>query len=312
MKKAVRWAAVCSVATVCWVSTASAGPKDDELKARREVAGQLHQEGATLYSEGKFEAARAKFHEAYARSQNPNSLFNEARCTLRSGHPLEAAKLLKIYAALPENDKVTAQDRKEAHALVEEASAKLCTLDVRVSSCVVDGNPEQGTALVEVGEHIVRMKGPQGERTKTVSCTARQTVIVTYDDPTQGPIAPPPGERGETGSWLVPAVLAGVGVAGLAVGIGLGASSSGPKNDTIAAGQAGACADASSSRCATARDTESKANGLATGSVIGYVGGGVFLAASAVSLAILTPWKERPARVQVSPTVGGLVFHGQF
>lgn len=314
MRKTIPWMMVSIALATALANPASAGPKDDELKTRREQAGQLHLEGATLYSEGKFEPARAKFHEAYARSQNPNSLFNEARCTLRAGHPLEAANLLKAYLALPENDKVTAQDRKEAQSLMDESTAKLCTLDVRVTTCVVDGKTEQGSVLVEVGEHLVRMNGAQGERTKSVVCKPREVVLVTYDEAKAPPIVPPPGEQGETGSWLVPGVLAGLGVVGLGVGIGLGAASSGPKDDTIAAAKAGACTNAGSAACATARDSESKANGLATGSVVGYVGGGAFLIASVVSMAVLKPWKERPkaAGFHVSPAIGGLVIHGQF
>lgn len=301
------------LALVLGSPVASAGPKDDDLKSRREQAAQLHGEGAALFAQGKFEEARAKFHDAFARSQNPNSLFNEAKSTLKAGHALEGAKLVKAYLALPENDKVTAEDRREADGLLNEAMAKLCTLDVRVSACNVDGREETGTVIVEVGSHVVKMSGSQGEKTKTVTCAAREVVIVTYEDaPTQTPTP-----KGEQGDWLLPATLGAIGVIGLGVGIGLGAASGGARSDVITSAQAGGCANLTSDTCRAQRSDEDTANGLATGSVIAYAGGGLFLVASAVTLLVTKPWQERPARtakraVHLSPALGGLWINGTF
>ncbi|HQY65570.1 MAG TPA: hypothetical protein PK141_29465, partial [Polyangiaceae bacterium] len=114
---------------------AAAGPKDEDLKSRRAQAAKLHEEGAQLFTKGDYEGARAKFREAYARGQNPNSLLNQAEATIRTYHYLEAAALLKSYLALPENDKVTASDRRDAQALLDQASTKLCALDLRALSC---------------------------------------------------------------------------------------------------------------------------------------------------------------------------------
>ncbi len=309
MKPSILWAASAVLALACATQTAHAGPKDDDLKARRAQAAQLHAEGATFYERGSFDAARGKFHEAFARSQNPNSLFNEARSAGRGGHALDAANLLKAYLALPENDKVTAQDRKEAEGLLDEAMGKLCSLDVRVTKCTVDGKEHAGAVLVEIGAHEVKMNGPQGERTKTVMCKAREVVVVTYDEAPTGPKG-----NSSADQWLLPATLAGLGVIGLGVGIGLGAASGGSKSDAIAASRGGACAELASATCREARSQESTANTLATGSVIGYVGGGVFLLASAISVVALKPWRERNAQTQVriTPALGGLWIDGTF
>lgn len=313
MKKPIPWAVTVALAVLLAANTAAAGPKDDDLKTRREQAAQLHAEGGALFAGGSFEAARAKFHDAYARSQNPNSLFNEAKSTLKAGHALDGAKLLKAYLALPENDKVTPQDRKEAQGLLDEAMGSLCTLDVRVTTCTVDGREEAGSVIVEVGTHSVKMSGAQGEHTKSVSCKAREVVIVTYDE--QGPIAPPK-EKGESGDWLLPGVLAGIGVAGLGVGMGLGLASSGARSDAITAASANACANLTSAECRAARSDEDTANGLATGSVIAYVGGGALLVASAVTMLVTQPWKERPSKAQghvrLSPGLGSLWLNGTF
>lgn len=277
---------------------ALAGPKDDDLKVRREEAAKIHAEGAALYTKGDYEGARAKFREAYARSQNPNSLLNEARATLKGYHYLDGAKLLKAYLALPENDKVTAADRKEAEGLLDEASVKLCTLDVRVSSCTVDGAPGQGMVLVEVGEHLVRMQGPKGEKLKAVQCGAKQTVLVTYDDePAKGPgpgPQPPPKDEGEKGSWLVPGILAGVGVVGIGIGVGLFASAAGSRDDALALQVPGVCADRSSAACTTLQSGLDSASGKNVGSSIAFIGGSAALTAAVVSALIIRPWETRP------------------
>jgi hypothetical protein len=313
--KRARWCWVLTVVLVASTTgSAYAGPKDDDLKTRREQAAQIHMEGAALYAQGNFEAARAKFHEAYVRSQNPNSMFNEARATLKGHHPLEAAKLLKAYLALPENDKITAADRKEAEGLLDEATAKLCTLDVRVTTCVVDGVKEQGSVLVEVGEHLVRMDGAQGEKRKQVKCAARETVLVTYEDEVQKvvvPPPPPPKEDGEKGSWVLPGVLAGVGVVGLGVGVGLSVASRSANED--AKTLLPSCTAADTAGCASLRDADSKTSGLGTGGVIGYVAGGALIGAALVSALVLQPWKTRAkAHARIAPTVGGVMVFGQF
>ena len=261
----------------------------------------IHGEGVTLYAQKKYDAARVKFHEAYARSQNPNSLFNEARCEHLAGHPLAAAKLLKVYLALPENDKVTASDRKEAAELLEAAGAGLCTLDVRAPTYFVDGASEQGAVLAEAGEHSVRMSGPSGERTRRVSCVGKQTVLVTYEEPLKPRVDPPPGERVEKGSWLLPVTLGVVGIGGLVVGGVLGVASSSTKEERRVLQAGGQCGV----RAQECSDAKSSANAQATGSVVGYVAGGTFVVAAVVAAVLLEPWRTRKiGQGMLLPAVG--------
>jgi hypothetical protein len=305
---AAKLAVVVMMGVVGAPQLALAGPKDDDLKVRREEAAKIHAEGAALYTKGDYEGARAKFREAYARSQNPNSLLNEARATLKGYHYLDGAKLLKAYLALPENDKVTAADRKEAEGLLDEASVKLCTLDVRVSSCTVDGAPGQGMVMVEVGEHLVRMQGPKGEKLKAVQCGAKQTVLVTYDDepvkgpgPGPGPL-PPPKDEGEKGSWLVPGILAGVGVVGLGVGAGFHFAGVGTRDDATALQRPGACTDRGSAECTAISDKLDAASTQRTVSAVALIGGSAALGAAVVSLFVVRPW-ERRSRASVQGLV---------
>lgn len=280
---------------------ALAGPKDEDLKSRREQAAKLHQEGAQLFTKGDYEGARSKFREAYARGQNPNSLLNQAEATIRGFHYLEAAALLKSYLALPENDKVTAADRKDAQALLDEASAKLCALDLRVLTATIDGTPGQGLVLVEVGEHLVRMRGAKGEKLKAIKCAAKETVVVSYEDaPAEGggagpaPIPPPPKEATETGSWLLPGVLAGVGLAGLGVGAAFHFVGVGSRDDATALQRSGVCADRASAECVTVTNKLDAASTQRTVSAVGLIGGSAALGASVISLILLRPWESRP------------------
>ncbi len=144
--------------------------------------------------------------------------------------------------------------------------------------------------------------------------------MVAYDEtaakggPGPGPITPPPKVETETGSWLVPGVLAGVGLVGVGVGVGLGLASSSAKDDVISAAKLGVCADPASAPCLAARDRESSANGLGAGSVVGYVAGGAFLVGGVVTALVMKPWQERRkgARVEAAPTLGGIVVRGTF
>ncbi len=54
-------------------------------------------EGVTLYDEGRYEAARAKFKQAYALKQHPDVLLNLGWSSLKSGHPQEAEEAFSNY-----------------------------------------------------------------------------------------------------------------------------------------------------------------------------------------------------------------------
>jgi Tetratricopeptide repeat len=54
-------------------------------------------EGVALYDEGKYEAARAKFKQAYALKQHPDVLLNLGWSSLKSGHPQEAEESFSNY-----------------------------------------------------------------------------------------------------------------------------------------------------------------------------------------------------------------------
>lgn len=99
------------------------------------------------------------------------------------------------------------------------------------------------------------------------------------------------------------------------MGIGLGAASGSSASDAKALFQGGACADLGSANCQAAKDKESSTSGLATGSVIGYVAGGAFVAAAVISAVVIAPWKERPRKnlgLWVAPSLSGGAIGGSF
>ncbi len=76
-------------------------------------------EGVTLYDEGKNEAARAKFKQAYALKQHPDVLLNLGWSSLKSGHPQEAEEAFNSY--LRDSKDGTPAKRAEAEKGLAEA-----------------------------------------------------------------------------------------------------------------------------------------------------------------------------------------------
>jgi hypothetical protein len=250
---------------------------------------------------------------------SPRELYNAARAELAQKRYAEAAKLYRTYLALPANDKMPAADRAEAKDELGEITKHLTTLDVRAKDFSVDGVAAEGLIDVEPGTHRVEMRGAKGVKSKSVECQVGTVVLVEYEESGKGagggapPPPPPPKEAEKSGSWVLPGVLAGVGVVGLGVGIGLGAGSSGSASTTRTLFQGGACRDQSSAACAEARSKESSTSTLATGSVLGYVVGGAFMAGAVVSALVIKPWQLRNGReVSIAPGLNGFAVAGKF
>jgi hypothetical protein len=220
--------------------------------------------------------------------------------------------------ALPPSEKVTAEARKDAEQFARECESKVCQIEVKVTGpFTVDGEPKAGRVIVTVGKpHGVLMEGPDGRKERQVTCAkAGETILVEYASTGVGTPPPPPPppakEEGTSGSWVLPGVLAGVGVVGLGVGIGLGAASSGADSDARALGSGVRCS--SEAACSAVSDKLSSASSTGTGSVIGYVGGGVFLGTAVISAIVLKPWRTSSgAHAQLVPALGGVSLAGSF
>jgi hypothetical protein len=293
---------------------------DATAEQRRVEAEALHEEGKKLANAGQYSEARKKFLQAYAKNPLPGPLFNAARMEHLLGEYGDALALYRTYLALPPSEKVTAEARKDAEQFARECESKVCQIEVKVTGPItVDGEPKAGRVIVTVGKpHAVLMEGPDGRKERQVTCAkAGETILVEYAStgggapPPPPPAPPPPKEEGGSGSWVLPGVLAGVGVVGLGVGIGLGAASSGADSDARALGSGVRCNVAA--ECPVVGDKVSSLNSTGTGSVVGYVAGGAFLGAAVVSALILKPWRTgRGASAQVVPGLGGMSLVGSF
>jgi hypothetical protein len=291
----------------------------------------LNNEGRALSRAGKWDEARKKFEASYAKVGTPGVLFNLAWAEQNLGMHRAALKHYRLYLELPPTEKITVEARANAQKFAGECAAKLCTIEVRGATKVtIDG---EAPSEREVGEHTVTMEGSQGPKSKSVTCAAGQTVVVEYEEKPAGappvvpvpsattsgsvrPPDPPPPVEGERGSWVLPGVLAGVGVVGLGVGVGLGLSASGKKSDVLAASASRPC-DVSGTGCATVESDFSSGKSMAVVSVVGYALGGAALVGAVVAALVEKPWAERRERkASLSPWVGngsgGLFVTGGF
>lgn len=269
-------------------------------------------EGNRLYTEQNFEGARLKYLEALAVAKSKNLLFNLARTESKLARWADAYGHYRAYLAFKD---VSVEERLQTEKLVREIEGKIGRLRISApagSHVQVDGRdvgeaPIADAVAVDPGNHVVKW----GTEQRTVASAAGSIQDVVFEKKDDTPIAPPKGNE-ERGSWVVPAVLAGVGVVGLGVGVGLGAASSSKGDETIALFQGGACRPLGTASCQAAQDAESSGSTLATGSVVGYVAGGAFLGAAVVTALVMKPWATKETKVTLVPSLGGGMLMGSF
>jgi hypothetical protein len=274
------------------------------------------------WAAGKHEEARLKYVQAYAVLKFPGVLFNLARAEMTVGHDVEAYKLFRDFLKMPQTDLDRSMlARKYYGELAKKVSLVTVTSQTpKGTKVIIDGVDAGETPLAEpivvaAGTHDIVLRYADKEKKSPVSCPLSQTVTVELEvkeDP-KVPIAPP-GEKAVYPSWVPTIVLGGVGVAGIAVGSVLGALSSSQNDELKSLSATNPCRAGSGVACAELEDKASSASGLGTGSVIGYVGGGVFLGAAIVTAVVMKPWQARvkETKVQLVPGLGGGALVGTF
>jgi hypothetical protein len=114
----------------------------------------------------------------------------------------------------------------------------------------------------------------------------------------------------EKGSWVVPGVLGGIGVAGIGVGLVFSGLASSAKSDGTALG-APRCG--SPAACPEVQDAVDTTSSRSVAGIVATVAGGAFVGAAVVSALVLRPWEERTRRtVQLVPGFGGAAIVGKF
>jgi hypothetical protein len=295
----------------------------------REQARAIGEEGLTKYDAGDFKGALEKLDRAYALYPAPTLGLYSARALVKLGRLLEGSRrYLEVSRATLEADATEQLKQAQADATAEHGvlEKRIPVLRVEVTNAAMNevaitlnGTPVASSELsqgrrLDPGKYAVQ--GVYGSETKQTDVVLREseqkTAVLQFTPPavvTPPPAgvvetAPPPapkdqgkpkaGSSQRTLGWVV-LTLGGIGVG---VGAVTGIMASGKKSDLEKV-----CPDLGHCPESSRGDVDSY-NNLRTFSSIGFIGGGVGVAAGLVL--VLTAPKSPPAeaRRRVQPFVG--------
>jgi len=297
---------------------------------------QLFQDGTTLLKSGKVREACAKFDESQKLEPQLGTLLNLAACREKEGKVATAWSEYTELAAVAarKNDEKRATYAKQKIAELEPQLPRL-QLDVpaETSEVKLDG-AELGRAAWNValpfdpGEHVITYSAPSKKSgTLTVTALKGQTTnaklpalpddagpMILAPSAKVQPTRPPPSTSNDTPepshrSPLRTAgyIVGGAGIVGLGVGTVFGLVALGDKSTVNQQCTGSACSQ-------SGLDAVDSAHRDATISTIGFVAGGVCLAAG-VTMVLLGREKTSP-QVGLAPFVhegtGGLIGFGRF
>lgn len=281
-------------------------------------------EGLDFADAGNNEAARLKFQQAWAVYKSPAVLYNLARSEQLTGHDIEAFEHFREFLESAPDPKVTEVHRKKAQDNVDELSKKLGQIDLEVppnARVTVDGKeaPDAVRRPVPVrpGRHVIEATLEGRIKSVTVECGAGSTTKAKLEFPPpersgDGRFVAPPTEEERPSSTriLVPAVIGVAGLAALGVGVGFGLASQSAKDEEDALRKQGVCVNTTSPECQALDEKRSDVSTKGTVATVGYVSGGVLLAAAAVTYLVWpSSSKKTGSRVVVSPTASGGMVH---
>ncbi len=293
--------------------SAMAQPSDAQREAEKRF-----EEGKTLFNQRKFAEARNRFLEACAVLKQVSCPKNLGVTEVELGMFPEAAAHFRDYLA----DSRSNSDpvRKEIEQEYAKTKAKVCELEiaaprgasVRVNASTLGVAPLLVTAFVAPGKAEVTAtwgESASDKKTENVDAVAGATIKVEIKGPEGTHDNPPPGHTENvrpTSGWVIPIVLGVAGATGLVMGVGMGAASSGKKDDAMKFAGTGVCADMNASSCAPYQGARSDGGTLGAVSVVGYIAGGLLLAGAITAFGV---WQkqERQVGLVIGPTGGGLV-----
>lgn len=306
----------------------SKGEHDATDIAFMEAQRRLH-EGLARYSKGDFDGARLAFEQAYTALPSIDLLYNLAYVELKSGHPLEA---LGHAHRLLHEPKATEADRAKAEKLLVEGNRVTghvmvegpAGAEIRIDHETCATAPTTEPCDVMPGTHVVELHMP-ARAARTIEVEAQAGIIVTARfaveaAPVEAPPTPSAPFRPETphrnsrARIIVPATLGGLGIAALAVGIGMGLASQGEETQAAnfrASHAGGFCFDRTSTYCQQYAAILNSQQQDTNASRVLLVSGGVLAAASIVSY-LAWPKPRTELRAWITPTLGGFVAGGTF
>ncbi|MGH7285093.1 MAG: tetratricopeptide repeat protein, partial [Polyangiaceae bacterium] len=175
--------------------TAHAQAEDPLVKEARA----RFKEGVDLYDKGQYEAARAKFLQAYALHHHPAILLNLGMASLKSAHPAEAARYLTQFQR--EATQATPQEHSDADKAITEARTKDSRVDVSAPTgteisaddTLIGTTPLQDSIDLDPGQHTIKAKAPDGSiDSRTVNTSVGQRVPVKFGPGSSAVVAPLP------------------------------------------------------------------------------------------------------------------------
>jgi hypothetical protein len=292
---------------------AQAEPVDDKT---RNAARSLAEQGRDVYDKGDFERARDLFHRAYALVPAPTIALYEGRSLAKLGRLVQAQEAYLRAVRTQLNADSPEPFRKAVH----EAEGEEVALEPRIPkvtltisgpgaqgpelTVTVDGEPTKPELLgvempINPGPHVVLAAALGGDQArvpfsidererKSVEIKVAAAKIAKAAPPPPPPVEKaPPSEKpaASPSSWQKPAAFAagGVGVVGLATGIITGSMAAARYSDAKSQCPNHVCVEGSAGQ-----DKLDSFRSLRTVSTIGYIVGGVGLAAS-ITLFVLLP-----------------------
>jgi hypothetical protein len=282
------------------------------------VAEALFREGQRLMKENAVPEACAKFAESMKLDPTTGTLLNLGLCHEKQGKlalawsemnqaALQSARANNKDRETFARDKVAELEKRLPHARIVIAKS------VGVTDLTVDGQPLGSAAWsiplpVDPGEHVFVFSGGERRRIMTVAFAegaTQEVALTSLDDgaaATRGPndggssggVTSPPAEDPTSGTRrTIGFIVAGVGIAGLAVGTVFGIKALGSKSDVDAG-----CVEA---RCTQAGlDAADDARSAATLSTIG-LGVGIVGLAVGTYLVLTSPRAKSSGRLDLAP-----------
>jgi hypothetical protein len=300
-----------SVAASLWTGRVHAEPSAADLATARE----LYLQAKDLRSAGDLKGALEKYQAAWQTAPTPIIGIELGRTHTQLGQLIEARETFLAIARLkvePDETARSAAARTEAAELGEQLRPKIATLVAKVTNLpegasptlTVDGSNVAivgGTATRKVnpGKHEMTLRAGGNERRDAVDVAEGETKEMTLDlsSASPAPIAgPSPGvttpRESTEGSSLRPVLIYG--------GFGLGAFgvATGAVTGILAFGKASKVNDAcTGTSCPeSARKDVDDGRTFATISTIGFIAGGVGVAAGFIGLFALRPSDSAPAK----------------
>ena len=296
---------------------------DEELNKR-------FQEGKQFFADHKYGEARTRFLEACAVLKTANCPKNLALCEEQLSMWPDATAHLREWI----DDPRTKDDhfRADMERKYLELRSRVGELDflstkegarVRVDGNLVGTTPIMHAVFVPVGAHVIEAQWPLSVKKADVTIDAGKSLRIELspDNVTataSAPVTPgmlPKGSEPKTetyrptAGYVVPAVLAGLGLVGVGMGIGFGLASVGAKVDRDALAARGLCAAPVLFQCQAYLDKTDAINADSTLSIVGYVSGFTLLAASVVSFLV---WPKHERTVTIVPQGLGFAVLGSF